>query len=79
MYGSHSVLLFRMGPNAGRSGNPIKSLIGFDEVDVLAGRTQLVEFNVEKWMLSQEAGTHIFIAGPSMKYTYRPKYEIYWN
>jgi len=69
MDGSDSILLFHMGPDAGRNGKPIKSLIGFEKVYVLAGGTRLVEFNVEKWMMSQEAGTHTFRVGPSMDYS----------
>ncbi|KAL7532649.1 hypothetical protein ACHAXR_004759 [Thalassiosira sp. AJA248-18] len=69
MNGSHSILIFHKGPNAEREGMPIKALIGFEEVFVSAGCTQLVKFNVEKWMTTQKSGTHTFMVGPTMDYT----------
>eukprot|EP00578_Thalassiosira_sp_NH16_P005050 CAMPEP_0181131476 /NCGR_PEP_ID=MMETSP1071-20121207/30444_1 /TAXON_ID=35127 /ORGANISM="Thalassiosira sp., Strain NH16" /LENGTH=873 /DNA_ID=CAMNT_0023217669 /DNA_START=9 /DNA_END=2630 /DNA_ORIENTATION=- len=66
--GSDSILLFHSGPNAGRGGDPIKSLIGFEKVFISAGNTRLVKFNVEKWMASQGAGTHTFAVGSSMEH-----------
>lgn len=62
--GSNSVLLFHQGPSAGKNGNPIKSLIGFEKVFVSVGSSQTVVFNVEK--ASQGVGAHIFTLGPSL-------------
>ena len=66
--GSNSVLLFHQGPNTGKDGNPNKSLIGFEKVFVSVGSSQTVKFSIEKWMSSQEDGTHTFLIGPSLEY-----------
>ena len=69
--GSNSVLLFHQGPNAGKDGNPNKSLIGFEKVFVSVGSSQIVKFSIEKWMSSQEDGTHLFLVGPSLDYAFQ--------
>ena len=66
--GSDTVLIFHKGPDAGRGGNPLKSLIGFEKVFVRAGETHQVKFNVERWMSTQQSGAHTFMVGPTMGY-----------
>jgi beta-D-xylosidase 4 len=50
---AHSVLLFHVGPNAGRDGEPLKTLVGFDKVWLGNGETQTVLIAVEETVLSQ--------------------------
>lgn len=66
--GSNSVLLFHQGPNAGKDGNPNKSLIGFEKVFASVGSSQIVQFSIKKLMSSQEDGTHTFLVGWSLDY-----------
>ncbi|KAL7471151.1 hypothetical protein ACHAXS_011439 [Conticribra weissflogii] len=77
MDGSHTVLLFIMGPNAGRNGEPIKSLIGFEKVFVPAGQMRRVYFNVRNAASqssfdnnADEFGLPLMLAvGPTMDFT----------
>ena len=67
--GEHSMLLFYQGPNAGKKGNPIKALIDFEKVYVSAGDSQTINFNIKRWIESEEKGAHTFMIGPSDEYT----------
>ncbi len=64
MDGSDTILLFCKGPDAGRKGNPIKSLIDFEKLFVQDGESQLVEFIIENWLASQQSGIYTFVVGP---------------
>jgi len=67
--GSNAALLFHQGPNAGKKGNPIKSLIDFEKVYVSSGDFQTIKFNIGRWIGSEEVGNHTFMIGPSDEYT----------
>jgi hypothetical protein len=64
MDGSESVLLFYVGPNAGENGNPIKTLVGFDKVFLVAGATDTIEFSIDS-RITRATGLHRFFAGPA--------------
>ena len=76
MDGSHSILLFHKGANAGKEGNPIKSLIAFEKVFVSAGEGKVVKFNIENWMSTQQGGVHTFMVGPTFDYSIQLKTSI---
>lgn len=62
MESAHSVLLFHSGPKAGHEGNPIRSLVGFDNIFLLVGEKKVVEFNIDSAVM-KGAGLHQFSLG----------------
>jgi hypothetical protein len=66
--GSTAVLLFHKGPNSGKYGNPVKSLIGFEKVFVPSLGYAFLNFDLQKNVFAS-SGDHIFVVGPSMKFT----------
>ena len=60
MDGSVAVLLFYSGPHAGNGQEPLRSLVGFEKIDVIVGGSQLVSFDVSNIMIPSVAGSHTF-------------------
>lgn len=65
MNGSISVILFHKGPQSGIMENPIKSLIGFEKVFVIAQEFQIIRFRCSQ-NIFDEKGEHAFAVGSSI-------------
>jgi hypothetical protein len=64
-------LVFYVGPRAGKDGNPIKSLVGFEKIFVEAGATETVNIEVSLGLIKEEeSGMQKLLIGPTEEYAY---------